>query len=128
MCGENYFEEQRKRVKKLYVQKHVGFGGAVAMADWYVARLKKQECRCYYCETSIDDINRLIAATLLKTRSVRGDGKRGPVLELTNRRTAIALRNVYWHVITVTTTKVIPAVRKITKNILDQHESNILIH
>jgi len=82
MCGENYFEEQRKRVKKLYVQKHVGFGGAVAMADWYVARLKKQECRCYYCETSIDDINRLIAATLLKTRSVRGDGKRGPVLEI----------------------------------------------
>ncbi len=82
MCDNKYFEPQWARVKKLYSKKHAAFGGGIALANWYVARLKEYDCKCYYCGTSIHDINRLINAKLLKTRKVKGDGKRGPVLEI----------------------------------------------
>jgi hypothetical protein len=82
MCDEAYFEAQRIRVKKLYAAKHIGFGDAASLAHWYVEQLQRQHCKCFYCDTSIHDINKLIAANLLKTRSVKGTGKRGPVLEI----------------------------------------------
>jgi len=44
--------------------------------------LKTQKFRCFYCETSIIDINKLIDCGLLKTRAVKGEGRRGPVLEI----------------------------------------------
>jgi len=82
MCDEAYYEEQRRRAKKLYAAKHIGLGDANAFANWFVEKLKSQQCKCFYCDTSIHDIQKLIAAGLLKTRSVRGTGKRGPVLEI----------------------------------------------
>ena len=82
MCDEEYFEAQRIRVKKRYAGKHIGFGDAASLANWFVEKLKSQQCKCFYCDTSIHDINKLIAANLVKTRSVRGKGKRGPVLEI----------------------------------------------
>lgn len=82
MHDETYYEEQRRRVKKLYAAKHVDMGDAASFANWFVEKLKSQQCKCYYCDTSIHDINRLITAKLLKTRSVRGTGRRGPVLEI----------------------------------------------
>lgn len=81
-CNEAYFEAQRARVKKLFSAKHKEFGSGSEFAEWYVAQLKQYSCKCFYCETSIHDINKLIAAGSLKTRSVRGDGNRGPVLEV----------------------------------------------
>ena len=84
MISGKYFEEQRERVKnKLYSkQKHSAFGNASELANWYIEQLKKHDCKCYYCKTSIFDINKLIDAKKLKTRAVRGEGKRGPVLEI----------------------------------------------
>ncbi|MFC7772478.1 hypothetical protein [Flavobacterium sp. GCM10027622] len=78
-----YYEEQRKRVRKIYNgKKHFSYNNRDAFANWYVEQLKKYECRCYYCETSIHDIKRLIDAKVLKTRAVRGNGSRGSVLEI----------------------------------------------
>ena len=82
MCNEAYFETQRVRVQKLYAQKHTAFGSAAAFANWFVEQLKEYECKCFYCDSSIHDINKLIDEGLLKARSVRGNGKRGPVLEI----------------------------------------------
>ncbi len=78
-----YFEEQRKRVEKLYNgKKHSNFRNRKKFAIWYVEQLKKYECKCYYCETSIHDIVNLIEKGSLKTRAVRGNGSRGSVLEI----------------------------------------------
>ena len=52
------------------------------MAAWFVEKLKRQNFSCFYCETSIFDINKLIDEGLLKTRAVKGEGRRGPVLEI----------------------------------------------
>lgn len=83
MCDREYYQKEHARVQKLYSKaKHKGFANKLDLADWYVGQLKKYNCRCYFCETSILDINRLIEKGLVKTRSVRGDGKRGPVLEI----------------------------------------------
>lgn len=83
MCDKEYLEKQHARVQKLYTKaKHKGFANKLDLADWYVGQLKQFNCRCYFCETSILDINKLIEEGLLKTRAVRGKGKRGPVLEI----------------------------------------------
>ena len=79
---EKYYKEQRSRVWRNYQSKHATFNGRGNFASWYVKKLKEQNCACYYCKTSIHDINLLIAAGKLKTRKVRGEGKRGPVLEI----------------------------------------------
>ncbi len=80
---ELYYKEQYKRVEKLYNKaKHSNFVNKKGLADWYVNQLKKYNCKCYYCETSIHDIVNLIKIGSLKTRAVRGDGVRGPVLEI----------------------------------------------
>ena len=78
-----YYEEQRKRAEKLYNgKKHSNFTDRKKFANWYVEQLKEYKCKCYYCETSIHDIKRLIDAKVLKTRAVRGNGSRGSVLEI----------------------------------------------
>lgn len=83
MCNEEYLKIQHARVQKLFKKaKHKGFADKIDLADWYISQLKKFDCKCYFCETSINDINRLIAKRKLKTRAVRGIGKRGPVLEI----------------------------------------------
>jgi len=83
VCNDLYILEQRKRVEKLYnKEKHSNFTNKNGLADWYANELKKNNCKCYYCETSIHDIVALIRANKLKTRAVRGNGVRGPVLEI----------------------------------------------
>lgn len=80
---ELYYAEQYKRVEKLYNKaKHSTFNNKKGLADWYNSQLKKYDCKCYYCETSIHDIVKLITANKLKTRATRGMGIRGPVLEI----------------------------------------------
>lgn len=79
---EEYYKKQHSRVCKNYQSKHSPFGGREKLADWYVTKLKEQECKCHYCKTSIQDINKLIDTKKLKVRKVRGDGRRGPVLEI----------------------------------------------
>jgi hypothetical protein len=79
----DFYQSQWIRVSRNFNRaKHKGFIDKNEFADWYVSELKKHDCKCYYCETSIHDIIELINEGLLKTRSVRGKGKRGPVLEI----------------------------------------------
>ena len=76
-------ELERKRVLKLYSQKkHAAFGSKKLLADWFCKKLKEQRAKCYYCNTSIHDINRLIDAGKLRTRKVRNAGVRGKSLEI----------------------------------------------
>lgn len=83
MSNEQYIQEQHKRVIKLYDKsKHFNFLNRKGLADWYISELKKNDYKCHYCETSIHNIVTLIKANKLKTRAVRGNGKRGPVLEI----------------------------------------------
>jgi len=80
---EDYLKKEYARAKKnLYNKDRKSFGSSSNLAEWYVQKLQDQNFCCFYCDASIFDINKLISARLLKTRSVRGDGKRGPVLEI----------------------------------------------
>jgi len=80
---QEYIKIEYTRVKKnLYKSDRKTFGSADKLAAWFVEKLKDQNFCCFYCESSIFDINKLIDAGLLKTRAVRGKGRRGPVLEI----------------------------------------------
>lgn len=83
MNKEEYLKQEYARAKKnLYKYERKTFGSADNLAAWFVEKLKTQKFSCFYCETSIFEINKLIDAGYLKTRSVRGGGQRGPVLEI----------------------------------------------
>lgn len=83
MNQADYLSKEYARVKKnLYKSERKPFGSADKLALWFIEKLKTQKFTCFYCETSIFDINKLIDAGLLKTRAVRGKGRRGPVLEI----------------------------------------------
>jgi len=83
MNQEDYIKKEFERAKKnLYKKGRRSFGSATDLAQWFIDKLQDQNFSCHYCKTSIFDINKLIDAGLLKARSVRGEGKRGPVLEI----------------------------------------------
>lgn len=83
MNKEEYIRIEYERAKKnLFKSGRKSFGSSIQLAEWFVQKLKDQDFRCFYCETSIFDINRLIEVGKLKTRAVRGGGCRGPVLEI----------------------------------------------
>ncbi|WP_281298844.1 hypothetical protein [Flavobacterium limnophilum] len=83
MSNEFYIQEQHRRVEKIYnKKKHSNFINKKGLADWYTTELRKNDCKCYYCETSIFDIIKLINLYKVKTRAVKGNGVRGPVLEI----------------------------------------------
>lgn len=83
MKNEEYVNKEYARAKKnLYKSERKTFGSADKLAAWFVEKLKSQKFCCFFCETSIFDINKLINAGLLKTRAVRGEGRRGPILEI----------------------------------------------
>ena len=83
MSTEEYLKIEFARARKnLHNKERAAFGSKDNLATWFVEKLKSQNFCCYYCRTSIFDINKLINANLLKTRAVRGDGCRGPVLEI----------------------------------------------
>lgn len=81
-----YRVEERKRVLKLFSRnkhgKSEGFMSATALADWWIGKLDSQNGCCVYCATHIVLIEQLIEEGWLKSRAVRGTGKRGPRLEL----------------------------------------------
>lgn len=80
---QEYINIEYARAKKnLYKSDRKTFGSAEKLATWFVQKLRHQNFKCFYCETSIFDIIKLIDAGLLKTRAVRGEGRRGPVLEI----------------------------------------------
>jgi hypothetical protein len=80
---EKYQTIEVQRVSRLYGEKHkAGFLTKEGFVSWYCQQLKEQDCRCYYCGTSIFDIQKLITAGVVKTRRVRGNGSRGGVLEI----------------------------------------------
>jgi hypothetical protein len=79
----DYFEKEFLRVRtNLYKSERKPFGTRDDLANWFVGKLKEQNLKCFYCETSILDIEKLIDAKLLKVRKVKGDGCRGLVLEI----------------------------------------------
>jgi hypothetical protein len=79
-------KEERERVEKLFAKKHRdgGFTDKTDFSDWFMGELKEKnkEYKCYYCETSINDIRKLIVKGLLKPRKIGHDKTRGPVLEI----------------------------------------------
>lgn len=81
---EQFIQLEIIRVRGLFnATKHApGFITRQHLATWYGDMLVAQDCKCHYCESSIFDIRRLIEAGLLATRAVRGNGVRGPVLEI----------------------------------------------
>jgi hypothetical protein len=82
MCDQKFLDKEYLRAKSLYnKQKHQGFANWRDMADWMVAKLKEQKCCCYFCDTSIHDINKLIDKGLVAKRKT-GNSFRGPVLEI----------------------------------------------
>jgi len=82
MSNKEYFVKERLRALNNYSSsKHKGFSDRNDFADWFVLQLKEHGCKCYYCETSIHDITKLIDKKLLKQRRT-GYGWRGPVLEV----------------------------------------------
>jgi hypothetical protein len=80
----DYYKSQEftRAEKNLYKPERNLWGSSSNIAHWYVEKLKTPNYCCHYRETSIFDINKLIDAGLLKTRSVRGKGQRVPVLEI----------------------------------------------
>jgi 5-methylcytosine-specific restriction endonuclease McrA len=73
----------RKNYKK---EKHSQFDGsfkdANELAFWYLEQFKKQDGKCCYCDSSIVIIKKLIDHKLLGVRRVKGEGVRGPKLEI----------------------------------------------
>jgi hypothetical protein len=84
---EKFISSERTRVLGRYntSKHHPGFRGKHHYADWYVQKLNEQNLSCAYCKTSILFIRLLITKGLLKTRRAKGEGVRGPVLEVDRR-------------------------------------------
>ncbi len=79
---EEYLEKEKLRVSKLYKEKHRnGFITKETFVDWYIKQIQKQDFKCYYCETSIFYMIKLIESNYLKARKI-GYGVRGKVLEI----------------------------------------------
>ena len=79
---DDFTKKEAERVGRLYSTKHKkGFRTKQIFVDWYIEKIKEQGYKCYYCDTSIFDIEDLIAAGKLKTRKIRY-GERGPKLEI----------------------------------------------
>jgi hypothetical protein len=80
--NEDFLIHERKRIGKLFSTKHKpGFQNKYDLINWYEGKITKQDFKCYYCDTSIFDINLLIDANKLKKRKILF-GFRGPVLEI----------------------------------------------
>lgn len=57
MSLEKFYETERLRVSNNFNKaKHKGFNNKYDFADWFVNELKNNDCKCHYCETTIQDI------------------------------------------------------------------------
>ena len=78
----DYAAQEYARSKNLFASKHKeGFQNVNNFSEWYKNQLKAQDFCCYYCSTSIFDIQKLITDQKLKTRKT-GYGTRGRNLEI----------------------------------------------
>ena len=80
-----YLERELQRVRQnvFKAPKHKkGFDSRDALAQWWLIQLKKQQGCCNYCQTPIRMIEKLIDQGVLQGRRTKGEGKRGPFLEL----------------------------------------------
>lgn len=78
-------QTEMNRVRKAVYKskKHsLGFISSNSLAEWWISQLKAQEGCCSYCNTPIELIRKLITNKLLSGRKVKGEGIRGPYLEL----------------------------------------------
>jgi hypothetical protein len=88
-------DDERKRITAVYSRKRaaeknrhkeeeflLAFPSADDFTNWWDKQFEQQRGECAYCETGIDRIRKLINAGLLRTRRVRGTGKRGTCMEL----------------------------------------------
>jgi hypothetical protein len=84
---DEFISSEKARVLERYQRaKHYpGFQDKHHYSDWYIKTHIEQDLNCAYCKTSILLIRLLIRAGLLRTRRVRGEGERGPVLEVDRR-------------------------------------------
>jgi len=82
MTKEEFIVKEQVRIRRRHQAKHNEMGDRETFANWYIEQLLKQNLECFYCSTSIIDINLLIDRGKLKVRNVRGDGVRGRVLEI----------------------------------------------
>lgn len=81
----DFIAEQERRVVKYYSTNKLklsGFEGRQDFIDWYLHEIYFLENKCHYCTTSILDIRKLLNAGLITGRKVRGEGFRGPNLEI----------------------------------------------
>jgi 5-methylcytosine-specific restriction endonuclease McrA len=79
---KEFIETEKIRVGKLYSKKHKqGFLTKSSFTEWFINQFKKQNYKCFYCETSIFDIRQLIVDKKLLPRKI-GFGFRGPKLEV----------------------------------------------
>ena len=82
MDKNQFIKVEKQRVKKLFSKKHKqGFEDKNDFADWFIEKMIEQDYKCYYCETSIFDLIKLIENDKLKTRKT-GHGTRGCKLEI----------------------------------------------
>lgn len=85
LCDEDYLKRESQRVRKNVFKKlkhKLGFSDSKALAEWWINQLKLQNFACQYCKTPIRLIQKLIESNALRGRRTRGEGIRGPFLEL----------------------------------------------
>ena len=85
---EEFAIEQRRRITTYYYTnrlKLAGFETKQLFIEWYLHELYIHENKCHYCDTSILEIRQLLNANVINGRRVRGDGMRGPNLEIDKR-------------------------------------------
>lgn len=88
MTTDNYLLQEGARVDKLFAAKHrAGFDTKREFTEWFLSAMKHQRFCCYYCNTSIFDIQDLIKQGKLKSRKT-GYGERGPILEIDKKDNA----------------------------------------
>jgi 5-methylcytosine-specific restriction endonuclease McrA len=86
---DEYEQDELIRVRKLYGSRHKkGFVSKDDLANWFIKKLDDQEFCCFYCDTSIFDLKKLIKDKKLKTRKT-GYGERGPVLEIDKKENGL---------------------------------------
>jgi hypothetical protein len=80
---KGYLKEEIPRIKKLYSpRKHKDFKSRDNFVNWFEEQIEKQEYACYYCGTSIFNIEKLIDQGKLETRKAGKGGTRGRKLEV----------------------------------------------
>ncbi len=82
---QHFLVEQKTRASKYFKSNKVkldSFQSCTHFTDWYIKKIQEQDNKCHYCEISIFDYRRLINSDIIKGRRVRGEGLRGPNLEI----------------------------------------------